>query len=131
MAIVKPFKAVRPSHDKVHLVSSKSVDNYTPHDLDFVMTHNPYSFLHIIKPEYGKSKTSKPGSGELLCKTKEAYLNYLTSGILINETEDSFYIYQQVKNGITYTGIIGCASIDDYFNGTIKIHSPTLLLMVA
>jgi uncharacterized protein (DUF1015 family) len=52
MAIVKPFKAVRPSRDKVALVSSKSYDAYTDKELDAKLEFNPFSFLHIINPGY-------------------------------------------------------------------------------
>ncbi len=50
MAIVKPFKAVRPSRDKVALVSSKSYEAYTPAELGSMLDFNPVTFLHIIHP---------------------------------------------------------------------------------
>ena len=61
MAIVKPFKAVRPSRDKVALVSSKSYDAYTDKELDAKLEFNPFTFLHIINPGY---KYHKEFTGE-------------------------------------------------------------------
>jgi len=52
MAIVKPFKAVRPSRDKAALVSSKSYEAYTPAELGAKLNFNPFSFLHILNPDY-------------------------------------------------------------------------------
>ena len=62
MAIVKPFKAVRPSRDKVALVSSKSFDAYTDKELDAKLEFNPFTFLHILNPGY---KYHQEFSGEL------------------------------------------------------------------
>ena len=52
MAIVQPFKGVRPSRDKVALVSSKSYEAYTAAELEAKLDFNPYTFLHVINPGY-------------------------------------------------------------------------------
>ena len=66
MAIVKPFKAVRPNRDKVALVSSKSYEFYTHEMLDSKLAFNPYTFLHIINP--GHKYNKQDVSGELRFK---------------------------------------------------------------
>ena len=126
MAVIKPFKGIRPSPDKVHLVASRPLDTYKPEILKSKLKENPYTFLHVIKPDFGEKEKSKPNSPELLKKIKSKFISFIQQGILIEDKQEAFYIYRQEKNGQTNTGIIGCASIDDYFKGVIKIHEQTL-----
>lgn len=126
MARIIPFKGIRPAKDKVHLVASRSVDSYTAAELNEKLRGNPYTFLHVINPDFNDGKRTKPGSDERLQKVKAAYLRFRKEDIFVNDSEPCYYIYQQIKDSIVYTGIIGCSSIDDYFNGIIKIHEQTL-----
>lgn len=126
MAVIKPFKGIRPSKDKVHLVASRSVDGYNAAQLHSKLSENPYTFLHVIKPDFGDAVKSKPNSPELLQKIKKKYLKFIEEGILTQDKEESFYIYQQVKEKHAFTGIIACASIWDYFGNVIKRHEQTL-----
>ena len=126
MATIIPFKGFRPAKDKVHLVASRSVDGYNTAELHDKLASNPYSFLHVISPDFSDGKKSKPGSIERLQKAKAKYLKFVEEEVFVRDNEPSYYIYQQLKEGNTYTGIIGCSSIDDYFNGVIKIHEQTL-----
>ena len=126
MAIVKPFKAILPTKDKVHLVASRSVDSYNSFELRYKLQTNPYTFLKIIKPEYNETKKSKPNSPELLKKIKQKYAEFIEEGILEHNTNEAFYVYEQIKDKHSYTGIIGLSSIDDYTQGVIKIHEQTL-----
>jgi uncharacterized protein (DUF1015 family) len=126
MADVKPFKAILPTKDKIHLVASKSVDSYNSFELRYKIQTNPFSFLRIIKPEFNDTKKSKPNSPELLKKIKYNFSDFIEKGILESDKQEAFYIYQQIKEDHSYTGIIGLSSIDDYFNGEIKIHEQTI-----
>lgn len=126
MANIIPFKGIRPTKDKVHLVASRSVDGYNTAQLNDKLLSNPYSFLHIISPDISDGKKTKPGSDERLKKVKATYLKFLKDGVFVNDPQPCYYVYQQIKNTVIYTGIIGCSSIDDYFNGVIKTHEQTL-----
>ncbi len=126
MATIIPFKGIRPAKDKVHLVASRSVDGYNTAELHSKLASNPYSFLHVISPDFSDGKKSKPGSVERLQKAKAKYLKFVEEEVFIRDEQPAYYIYQQLKEGNIYTGIIGCSSIDDYFNGVIKIHEQTL-----
>ncbi|MDQ3191651.1 MAG: DUF1015 family protein [Bacteroidota bacterium] len=126
MAVIKPFKGIRPAPDKVHLVASRPVETYNTDELDSKLKENPYSFLHIIKPDFNSKQKSKPGSAELLEKIKSKFNSFNNEGIFIQDNQECLYVYSQEKNGHSNTGIIGCASIDDYINGVIKIHEQTL-----
>ncbi|PCH91559.1 MAG: hypothetical protein COB85_08925 [Bacteroidetes bacterium] len=126
MAIVRPFKGILPSRDKVHLVTSRSFDTYDRHTLDDKLKYNPFSFLHIIKPDFISKKNIKSTSPDYLKKVKAKYEEFLKKDFFESDEKNSFYIYQQESYGNVYTGIIGCAAIDDYFDGVIKVHEQTL-----
>jgi len=126
MATVLPFKALRPTNDKVHLVASRSMDGYSATELKEKLAGNPYSFLHVINPDFDDGKKTKPGSKERLQKVKKNFTNFVNEHIFLRDKIASYYLYRQIKNNNTYIGIIGCTSIDDYMNGIIKIHEQTL-----
>jgi uncharacterized protein (DUF1015 family) len=127
MAIVKPFKGVRPPADKAHLVASRSYVSYTRPQLRSKLYENPYSFLHIIHPDMGSSKLHKTASNvERFELVRKKYADFIHEDILIKDLKDSFYIYRQIKNGHPFTGIIAAVAVEDYLNGKIKIHEQTL-----
>lgn len=126
MAQVIPFKAIRPEADKVHLVASRSVDGYNLNELKEKLAGNPFTFLHVINPDYYDGVKTKPGSKERLLKVKNRFNAFVKEKIFLQEDTPAYYIYRQIKGGDTYIGIIACTSIDDYFNGVIKIHEQTL-----
>jgi uncharacterized protein (DUF1015 family) len=126
MADIRPFQAIRAATDKVHLVATRSVDNYPKEDLKHKLSSNPFSFLHIINPDYADGRKTRPGSTERLKKIKNRFLDFIKEEILIKDQKPGYYLYQQYKNGNIYTGIIGLSSVQDYNNGVIKIHEQTL-----
>ena len=126
MAKVIPFKAIRPEGDKVHLVASRSVDGYNPEELKEKLTGNPYSFLHVINPDFEDGIKTKPGSKERLIKVKNQFKKFVREKIFLRDEKPCYYLYRQVKEGNEFIGIIACTSIDDYINGVIKIHEQTL-----
>jgi uncharacterized protein (DUF1015 family) len=126
MAKVIPFKAIRPETDKVHLVASRSVDGYNAAELRDKLAGNPFSFLHVINPDFSEGSRTRPGSKERLQKIKKRFKGFLNEKVFLRDDTACFYLYRQIKQGNTYIGIIGCTSIDDYMNGVIKIHEQTL-----
>ncbi|KAA3648954.1 MAG: DUF1015 domain-containing protein [Bacteroidetes bacterium] len=126
MATVRPFKAFRPTRDKVHLVASRSYISYSRKGLMSKLDENPFTFLHILNPEYNKRKTTKANSEARFLKVREKFREFITHQIIVQDEKDSFYIYRQIKNGHAYLGIIGCASVEDYHNKVIKKHEATI-----
>ncbi len=126
MATVLPFKALRPSRDKVHLVVSRSMDGYQVTELKDKLAGNPYTFLHVINPDYDDGIKTRPGSPERLEKIKGKFKTFVDEKILVLDETPSYYVYRQIKNGIEYIGIMACTSIDDYMNGVIKVHEQTI-----
>lgn len=126
MAKVIPFRAIRPENDKVHLVASRSVDGYNLAELRDKLAGNPFTFLHVINPDFDDNIKTKPGSRERLQKVKNKFKSFVKEKIFLRDESPCYYIYRQIKEGNTYTGIIACTSIDDYLNGVIKIHEQTI-----
>ena len=126
MAKVIPFKAIRPQNDKVHLVASRSVDGYNTVELREKLMGNPFSFLHVINPDFEDGIKTKPGSSERLQKVKSHFKKFVREKILFKDEKPCYYLYRQIKEENEYLGIIACTSIDDYINGVIKIHEQTL-----
>ena len=126
MAKVIPFKAIRPQNDKVHLVASRSVDGYNTVELREKLMGNPFSFLHVINPDFEDGIKTKPGSSERLQKVKNHFKKFVREKILFKDEKPCYYLYRQIKDDNEYLGIIACTSIDDYINGVIKIHEQTL-----
>ena len=124
MAIVRPFKAIRPARDKANLVASRSYLTYSDETIKEKLDHNPYTFLHIINPDYN---TPKKTTGVAKFKlVKEKFQQFISDGILKKDAVESFYIYQKKNQLNTFTGIIGASSVEDYLNNKIKKHEQTL-----
>jgi uncharacterized protein (DUF1015 family) len=126
MATVLPFKGLRPTNDKVHLVASRSVDGYNPSELKDKLAGNPFTFLHVINPDFEDGVRTKPGSKERLVKVKRRFKSFIKEKVLQRDVKPAYYVYRQIKNHTEFLGIIGCTSIDDYMNGVIKIHEQTI-----
>ncbi|MFT5668063.1 MAG: hypothetical protein ACI9DK_002263 [Vicingaceae bacterium] len=126
MANIKPFKAYRPTRDKVHLVASRSYISYTKADLIRKLDENPFTFLHILNPNYKTEKQSFSNSKEKFERVKTKFIDFANQQILIQDKKESFYVYRQIKDGHPYLGIIACASVKDYYSNVIKKHEATL-----
>lgn len=126
MPVIQPIKGIRPPRDKVQLVASRSVNTYSKRLLMAKMEENPYTFLHIILPEFGKKSTTKPNSTERYRLVKKKFGEFRKKGVLVQDDTECLYIYRQVRHGHAFTGIIAGASVEDYNTGKIKIHEQTL-----
>jgi uncharacterized protein (DUF1015 family) len=126
MVEIAPFKAIRPTRDKVHLVATRPYYSYKKNVLKAKLEDNPYTFLRIINPEFNLERKTKPNSTERFVHVRDKYAEFIQENILFQENENALYIYQQTKNGHKFSGIIAGASIDDYENGKIKKHEATL-----
>lgn len=124
MAKIIPFKAVRPSRDKVGLVASRSYQDYSVEELKFQLEHNPFSFLHIINPGYKFQKEIAGNKRFQLVKNR--YLEFKEEGVFIQDDQASYYIYETVSRNQTYCGIIAATSVEDYENNVVKRHEDTI-----
>ena len=124
MAIIKPFKAVRASRDKVALVSSKSYETYTPAELGAKLDFNPYTFLHVVNPDYKYLQEVSTEKRFQLVQSR--YSDFKRNNIFNQDTVPAFYIYERKDANNTFCGIIGATSIDDYLKNVIKKHEGTI-----
>ncbi len=124
MTIVRPFKAIRPERDKANLVASRSYLTYSDETIKEKLDHNPYTFLHIINPDYNNSKKATGTAKFKLVKKK--FNQFISDGILKKDDLESFYIYQKKNPLNTFTGIIGAAAVKDYQKNKIRKHEQTL-----
>lgn len=126
MAKIHPFKAIRPTRDKVHLVASRPYYTYKSIVLKAKLQDNPYTFMHIITPDFDKEDKTKPNSNERFERIAERYSEFREKGILIQDEIPTLYIYRQTKADHEFTGIIGGASVKEYKTDHIKKHEATL-----
>lgn len=124
MALVKPFRAIRPAADKVAFVASRSYEEYSKKELDAILTFNPFSFLHIINPGF---KYDKKVSGEERFRlVRNRYLEFLEDQVFIKDESPAFYLYRVENNGYCCTGFFCTTSVADYENDIIKKHEATI-----
>jgi len=123
---IKPFKALRPVRDKVHLVATRPFYSYKKNVLKAKLEDNPFTFLRIINPEFNSEYKTKPNSLERFELVKLRYNEFINKGVLIQDKTPKFYVYRQTKGSKVYTGLIGGASVSDYENDIIKKHEATL-----
>lgn len=126
MAKISPFKAIRPTRDKVHLVATRPYYTYKKNVLRAKLEDNPFTFLHIINPEFGSPFTTEPNSAERFQLVSNAYQDFIDRGILVQDSEAHLYLYRQIKDGHEYLGVVAGASVDEYNNDLIKKHEATL-----
>ena len=126
MAKIIPFKAVRPKRSLANLLASRPFYTYKKHLLEAKLEGNPYSFLHVINPEFDKEDRSQPNSVERFEKVKEKYSEFKRLGYFKKEKNNCLYIYRQTTSFGIFTGIIGGAAVEDIEKEIIKPHENTL-----
>ena len=110
----------------MHLVATRPYYSYTKQILTAKLIQNPYSFIHIINPEFKKSDRTKPNTIERFEKVRGKYAEFCERGIFCQDQEDSFYLYRQTTTEQEFIGLIAGASVEEYNSGYIKIHEQTL-----
>lgn len=126
MTKIKPFRAIRPTRDKAHLVVTKPVSSYSKTVLKARLESNPFTFIRIIHPEFDKSVKTAPNSKERFELVRKKYHEFIKDGILFQDEKPSIYIYRQTTPTNEFIGVIGGASVDEYNKDLIKKHEATL-----
>jgi len=125
MAILKAFKGLRPPKDIAENLASRPYDVLNSTEARKEAKGNPYSLLHIIKPEIDLSENTDHYSPEVYDKANENFELFKQKGWLKADEEEYLYIYALTMNGKTQYGVVGCASVDDYLKNVIKKHELT------
>lgn len=124
MAKILPFKAIRPTPDKVGLVTCRNYDDYSPAELASWLDFNPYSFLHVLNPAFVHSQ--KITLDKRFKAVANKYQDFKEDGVFLEDKKPALYLYEIKTKNETFTGIIVGTSIDDYKNNIIKKHEDTL-----
>ena len=125
MAILKPFRGLRPHKALGELVAARPYDVLNSEEARQEAYTNPMSLLHITKPEIDLPKGIDEHSPEVYQKALDNLDLFKSNGWLRKDVKEYLYIYAQTMEGSTQYGIVGCASVDDYLNGVIKKHELT------
>ena len=125
MAIVKPFKGIRPPKDLVELVESRPYDVLNSEEAKAECEGNEKSLYHIIKPEINFGPICDEHDPKVYAEAARQFQLFQDKGWLVQDPKEYYYIYAQTMNGKTQYGLVICAYVDDYLNGVIKKHELT------
>ncbi len=128
MAKIVPFKAVRPTRDKVCLVTCRSYDEYSAAELAAQLDFNPLSFLHILKPAYTNQETVS--FEKRYRQVHQKYQEFKNEIILVKDKKPAIYIHKIITKTHSFTGLIVGTSVEDYRNNIIKKHEDILAFRV-
>jgi len=125
MAIIRPFKALRPHEKVAHLVASVPYDVVNREEAAELAKGNPISFLRVTRSEIEMSESIDVYSKEVYQKAKENLERLINDAPMIQEKDDSLYIYKLTMGNHSQVGIAATFSVDDYDKDVIKKHEKT------
>lgn len=125
MAIIKPFKGIRPPKEYVERVESRPYDVLDSDEARAEAGDNEMSLYHIIKPEINFPEGTSEYDPRVYEKAAENFQMFQDKGWLVQDDKEQYYIYAQTMNGKTQYGLVVCAHCDDYVKGVIKKHELT------
>ncbi|HOP62210.1 MAG TPA: DUF1015 family protein [Spirochaetota bacterium] len=125
MAKIRAFKALRPAKDLADKIAELPYDVVSLKEVIEIAGKNPYNFYHITRAEMDLPEGTDPYSDGVYRKGRETLEKFIDEGFLARDEKPMLYLYSQVMDGRMQTGIVACASIDDYMKGLIKKHELT------
>ena len=125
MAVIKPFKGVRPPKSMVEEVASRPYDVLNSEEAREEAKGNEKSLYHIIKPEIDFPVGTDEHDPAVYDKAVENFKKFQEKGWLVQDDKENYYVYAQTMNGKTQYGLVVGAYVPDYMNGVIKKHELT------
>ena len=125
MAIVKPFRGIRPPKDLVEKVESRPYDVLDSEEARIEAGDNEMSLYRIIKPEINFEPGTSEYDPRVYVKAAENFQMFQDKGWLVQDDKEQYYIYAQTMNGKTQYGLVVGAYVNDYMTGVIKKHELT------
>lgn len=125
MAIIKPFKGIRPPKELVEQVASRPYDVLNSEEAREEAKGNEKSLYHIIKPEIDFPAGTDEHDSKVYEKAAENFQMFQDKGWLVQDGKENYYVYAQTMNGKTQYGLVVGAYVPDYMNGVIKKHELT------
>lgn len=125
MATINPFPCVRPEKSVAHRVAALPYDVYNRAEAKAEVEREPLSFLKIDRAETSFDDSVDTYAPEVYAKAKELLEKDIADGIYVKDPDIAYYVYELVMDGRSQTGLVACASVDDYVNQVIKKHENT------
>ena len=125
MAVIRPFECVRPNEDVASKVAALPYDVYNSREAREEVAREPLSFLKIDRAETQFDESVDMYSPQVYKKAHDMLMEEINDGTFITDEDKAYYVYELTMDGRTQTGIVACASIDDYLNNVIKKHENT------
>lgn len=125
MAEIRPFYCVRPTKERAKEVAALPYDVYNKEEARKAVKNHPYSFLNIDRPETQFEESVDMYSKQVYEKAGAMLQQWIMDGIFMKEEKKCYYLYELTMAGRTQTGIVACASVEDYENNVIKKHENT------
>ncbi|MBE0539030.1 MAG: DUF1015 domain-containing protein [Ignavibacterium sp.] len=125
MAVIRPFKALRPSKETAEMVASVPYDVVNREEAANYVKGNPLSYLHITRSEIDLPEVKDVYSKEVYLKAKENLNKIIENAPLNVDAKPHFYLYKLIMDGRAQTGICATFSVDDYDNDVILKHEKT------
>lgn len=125
MAVIRPFRALRPRSDRAQLVASVPYDVVNTDEARALAEGNPLSFLHVSRPEIDLPVGTDIHSDTVYRKAVENFETLIANCPLEKETEPSLYLYRLIMGDHEQVGIVAVCSVDEYDDGTIRKHERT------
>lgn len=125
MAIIKPFKGIRPPKDLVERIESRPYDVLDSKEAREEAGDNEMSLYHIIKPEIDFGEDVSEYDPRVYQKAADNFKKFMDKGWLVQDEKENYYLYAQTMNGKTQYGLVVGAAVEDYLSGVIKKHELT------
>ena len=125
MAIIRAFKAFRPTVDLASKIAALPYDVMNSEEAREMVKDNEYSFLHVDRAEVNLPNDTNIYDKVVYEKARDVLDKMIQDGLYVQENKPCMYIYRQTMNGKSQTGLVICAAIDDYINDKIKKHEHT------
>lgn len=125
MAVIRPFKALRPKKAYAHLVASVPYDVVNTEEAKELVKGNEYSLLRVTRSEVELPDNVDHYAAEVYEHAKNNLLKLINNGILVEDEKPYFYFYRQIMNGRAQVGIAATYSVEDYKNNVIMKHEKT------
>lgn len=125
MAKIIPFKGIRPSKERAAKIAALPYDVYNRKEAKEVVAANPESFLAIDRAETNFADTVDTYDEIVYQKAHDLLWQWVEEGRFVRDEKPCYYLYELTMDGRSQTGIVACASIDDYENEVIKKHENT------
>ena len=125
MAVIKPFKGIRPPKTMVEEVASRPYDVLNSAEARAEAGDNEKSLYHIIKPEINFPEGTDEHDPCVYESAAEHFQLFQDKGWLVQDEKENYYVYAQTMNGKTQYGLVVGAYVPDYMNGVIKKHELT------